>query len=404
MKVLSGSSRQNSAALPTWAALDQESLRISSALEYIDRHGNLDRFSGIESENRTLMAMATHQGLVTWNRNDSRYELTSLGRQRLGASRAVARPAASAVPASRGTTDVRTGVLGSGVAIAMVVGVVAGAALMALMSPSSKMGQPDSAVMGTTSEPSQGGEPASAQHRDQNGASPSHAVGDAEHRSGVLCLSGTCPETGNSATAENAVQPEKQDSVGSPDGQADLAAKARPVPSGLAVAAPPASSAQETQPPASFHGQKTALQTPARSADTLNPERTVPAQALPRRTGTGSKATRSVGHHVERAAGEARARSGTSSKTVGYARSAAEPIARAKRDTARSRPGRHEPQQTWGSAKTANVTRVGLLVREERKLADGTALVRYQYGNGPPRFEVRGIADRGWGRGLRPRA
>src|SRR6266536_3939576 len=114
MKVFSGSFRQNSAALPKWAALDQEFLRLNSALEYIDRHGNLDRFSGIESENLALMTTATHQGLVRWDRNDSRYELTSLARQRLGASRAVAGPTASAVPASPGSpTDARAGVFGS---------------------------------------------------------------------------------------------------------------------------------------------------------------------------------------------------------------------------------------------------------------------------------------------------
>jgi len=299
------------------------------------------------------------------------------------------------VPASPGSpTDARAGVFGSGAAIATVVGVVVGAALMALMPTSSKIGRPDSGAVETISESSMGGEPGSAKHRDQNGAS------DAGHSRGVSCLSGTCPETGNSATAANAVQPEKQDSGGSPDEQASLAADARAAPSGLAVAAPSGSSAQETQgPPPSLRGQKNALQTAARSADTSNPERTVAAQPPPRRTGTDWKNARSIGHHPERAAGEARAHQGTSSETVGYTRSAAEPIARAKRDTGRTPPRRHEPQQTWGSAKTANVTRRGLLVREERKLADGTALVRYQYGNGPPRFEMRGLGDRGRGRG-----
>src|SRR6266699_3133097 len=43
----------------------------------------------------------------------------------------------------------------------------------------------------------------------------------------------------------------------------------------------------------------------------------------------------------------------------------------------------------WASGKTVNVTRRGPLLREERTLADGTVLVRYQYGNGPAHFEKR---------------
>src|SRR6266516_6452185 len=41
------------------------------------------------------------------------------------------------------------------------------------------------------------------------------------------------------------------------------------------------------------------------------------------------------------------------------------------------------------SGRTVNVTRRGPLLREERTLADGTVLVRYQYGNGPAHFEKR---------------
>jgi hypothetical protein len=166
-------------------------------------------------------------------------------------------------------------------------------------------------------------------------------------------------------------------SGGSPDQQASLAADARAVASRLAIATPPGSSAHETQrAPASLRDQKTASRMPSRtaahSAEASNPERIVPlAQALPRRAGSGSKATRSISHHAERAAGEPRVSPGTGLEPVGHARSAAEPSARAKRDTGRTRPGSYEPQQTWSSAKTANVTRSGLLVREERKLADG---------------------------------
>jgi hypothetical protein len=372
MKVLSGAFRQNSAALPTWAALDEEALRLNSALEQVDSNGNLDRFSGIQSEKLALMMTANRQGLVRWNRNDSRYELTSSA------------------------------------AIAAIVGVVAGAALMALVPGSlSRMAPPNSAAVATISEPSKEGEPASTEHRDRNGASAreSHSSGDAGHSSGVPCLSGTCPEAGNSASAQDSVKLEKQAPAASPDQQARLAADAPGLSSWLAIATPPGLSAHETQrPPASLRGRKTASRIPsqsaARSAEASNPERTVPsAQLSRRRTGAGSKTTRSIGHRAERAAGEPLPSQGISSEPVGYARSASESIARAKGDTGRTRASRHEPQQAWDSAKTANVTRSGLLVREERKLADGTALVRYQYGNGPPRFEVRGKSDRDWGRG-----
>jgi hypothetical protein len=40
------------------------------------------------------------------------------------------------------------------------------------------------------------------------------------------------------------------------------------------------------------------------------------------------------------------------------------------------------------------VIRKGLLVREQRALPDGKFLVRYQYGNGPARFEIRSKESR----------
>jgi hypothetical protein len=46
------------------------------------------------------------------------------------------------------------------------------------------------------------------------------------------------------------------------------------------------------------------------------------------------------------------------------------------------------PYQARGRAarKEHAVVRFGLLVREERRLPGGTVIVKYQYGNGPPRF------------------
>jgi hypothetical protein len=69
------------------AALDMEALRIGAAMEHIKSRGNLDGFLAGRSERLALMSTAGKQGLVVWNKNRSRYELTSLGESRLGVSR-----------------------------------------------------------------------------------------------------------------------------------------------------------------------------------------------------------------------------------------------------------------------------------------------------------------------------
>jgi hypothetical protein len=69
------------------AALDMEALRIGAAMEHIKSRGNLDGFLAGRSERLALMSTAGRQGLVVWNKNRSRYELTSLGESRLGVSR-----------------------------------------------------------------------------------------------------------------------------------------------------------------------------------------------------------------------------------------------------------------------------------------------------------------------------
>jgi hypothetical protein len=45
------------------------------------------------------------------------------------------------------------------------------------------------------------------------------------------------------------------------------------------------------------------------------------------------------------------------------------------------------------------VVRIGLLVRQERSLPDGTVIVKYQYGNGPPRFVTHPPQNRNFGIG-----
>src|SRR5207302_1959917 len=47
--------RRKSDGLPPWAALDQESLRISAAMEHIQDQGNLDAFPGGQNERLALL-------------------------------------------------------------------------------------------------------------------------------------------------------------------------------------------------------------------------------------------------------------------------------------------------------------------------------------------------------------
>src|SRR6266496_2287702 len=100
MSLLSRAFGQRPAGLPAWATIDAEALRLASGLEHLDRHGNLDDFSETQSGKLALMATARRRGLVTWNRDASRYELTSLGRQHLGVRRNPASPPPPTAPAS----------------------------------------------------------------------------------------------------------------------------------------------------------------------------------------------------------------------------------------------------------------------------------------------------------------
>ena len=68
MSFLSKAFRRKSEGLPPWAALGHESLRISAAMEHVEKHGNLDDFPGNQSEKLALMLTASRQGLVQWNR------------------------------------------------------------------------------------------------------------------------------------------------------------------------------------------------------------------------------------------------------------------------------------------------------------------------------------------------
>jgi len=64
MSFLSNAFRRKSGGLPPWAALDQESLRISAAMEHVQDHGNLDSFAGNQNEKLALMLTAL---VITFN-------------------------------------------------------------------------------------------------------------------------------------------------------------------------------------------------------------------------------------------------------------------------------------------------------------------------------------------------
>jgi len=147
MSFLSKAFRRKSEGLPPWAALDHESLRISAAMEHVEKHGNLDDFPGNQSEKLALMLTASRQGLVQWNRGAGQYELTGLGRERLGMRQAMQAGGPMHVeesggvmnppPASGAGAPARRWALGSGTMLAGIAGLAIGATAMALMLPGS---------------------------------------------------------------------------------------------------------------------------------------------------------------------------------------------------------------------------------------------------------------------------
>jgi predicted DsbA family dithiol-disulfide isomerase len=52
--------------------------RISAALDHIDKHGNLEGFSSTAEENQALINAATAQGLIAWNAERGRYDLSKV--------------------------------------------------------------------------------------------------------------------------------------------------------------------------------------------------------------------------------------------------------------------------------------------------------------------------------------
>ena len=66
---------------------DRDSMvrKINAALDHIDKHGNLSGFASTEEERKTLISAATAQGLLTWNDERKRYELSRIAHKWLKA-------------------------------------------------------------------------------------------------------------------------------------------------------------------------------------------------------------------------------------------------------------------------------------------------------------------------------
>jgi len=169
MSFLSKAFRRKSEGLPPWAALDQESLRIGAAMEHVEKYGNLDTFPGNQNEKLALMLTASRQGLVQWNRGTGQYELTGLGRERLGMRQAMQAGGPRHVeesggamhppPASGAGAPAQRWALGSGTILAGIAGLTIGATAMALLANSGSKAPPREPVAATASKPAESGNP-----------------------------------------------------------------------------------------------------------------------------------------------------------------------------------------------------------------------------------------------------
>jgi hypothetical protein len=323
MRFLSKPFRRKPDDLPPWAALDQESLRIGAAMEHVQDHGNLDSFPASQNERLALMLTASRQGLVMWDRAGERYELTSLGRQRLGMRRALQEsggpmnlppssagspmnlPPASAVPAGRFLA------LGSGTIMAGIAGLAIGAAAMTLLPGASKLPQRDRAAVATVAR-----------------------------NPGIPCLAERCLETGG-----NAERPAQQ--AGNPEQSRNAPV---PAPAAAPAGPPPEPSQAQTQQQAAVHpGQAgvvdgvLAPQPPRRSAERA---RTYQAPAI-------------------------------DPEPPGYAQSTAgETTARAAEKPGRNRHAATEQRQSWSDGRRKPSTNRGEYVEEQAGGPEQGAIVR----------------------------
>ncbi|TMJ27684.1 MAG: hypothetical protein E6G88_13730 [Alphaproteobacteria bacterium] len=361
MSFLSNAFRRRPDGLPPWAALDQESLRISAAMEHIRDHGNLDSFPGNQNEKLALMLTASRQGLVKWDRAGERYELTSLGRERLGMRGALQKsggpmnlPPASAAPAPAG----RFFALGSGTILAGIAGVAIGAAAVAWLPGSSKLPPRDRAAV-AASKPSDASDVGTAPRRDEASAA---------RNPGIPCLAEKCLETGGSAErpAQQAANPEQ--------------ARNAPPPAPAPASAKPEPSEVQAQQPAGVHPGQAGAAEGALLAQQLAPAAAEPAPPAPRPPRRAAERART--HEAAPA---------SNPEQPGYAQSTGEPPARAADKSSRNRHAATESRQSWSESKRKpSKSRREYIEEEAGEPEQGAIVRRYpEHDDGPPSFATR---------------
>jgi len=357
MKAFSRASTQSSGGPPSWTALDEEALRLGSALGHVARHGNLDDFSETQSGKLALMATARRRGLVTWNRDASRYELTSLGREHLGI-RGRASPGRAEAPASRAAVQ-----LGSpfspGALIASAACVVLGITVMAAtlrsfdVAPQNPAAIPDKTASRQDNVPVRIGPPV----RPDQVTAPAPASGSTEQPKASPPTQRAPAQAAPGSTAAGvgfaSSQPTSTESKES----------GRPtLPSGASSEA--RSSKEPTPAGPGTSDQVTTALVPIPSPDPRRLAATSRSNGVPERGATSEVRT----------APEIR----QASKSQG-------PVQRQSRSEARSHEKPNgDAAHGWASGKTVDVVRTRLLVREERTLFRSPP-----FGRGPAHFETR---------------
>ena len=363
MRFLSKAFRRKPDGLPPWAALDQESLRIGAAMEHVQDHGNLDSFPGSQNERLALMLTASRQGLVMWDRAGERYELTSLGRQRLGMRRALQDsggpmnlPPSSAgspmnLPPASAALAGRFLALGSGTIMAVIAGLAIGAAAMTLLPGSSKLPPRDRTAVATASKPANADNAPRQTQAQEQAPAPRPEEAAVARNPGIPCLAERCLETGGSAErpAQQAGNPEQ--------------ARNAPVPAPALAAPKPEPSRAETQQQAAVHpGQAGAVegalaqQPPRRSAERA---RTHPAPVGP--------------------------------EQPGYAQSPGETSSRAADKSSRNRHAATEQRQSWSDGRQKpSKSRREYVEEEAGGPGQGAIVRRYpDQDDGPASFATR---------------
>jgi hypothetical protein len=371
MRILSRASRPPTSGLPSWATIDEEVLRLAAVLEHVHHHGNLDDFSETQSGKLALMATATRRGLLTWNRDVSRYELTGLGRQHLGVRRNPASPPPPPAPASHSQVQLGSpfsprALIASGACVVLGVAVMAATLRFFDVEPQHPAAVPDKVASRQDNVPARIEIPA----RPDQGAAPAPASGKTEQPTASAQTQPTTP-----AQPAPGMTPAGIGYASSQPGSATPQESTQPV--------FPSEAASEANAPGQPTPNRSETSGPAKAAvvPIPNPD--------PRRVTATSESTEAPERNAPsevRAAPEMRRASKSQQAVQHSSRTEAQSYSHENPNA--------NSAHNWASGKTVDVARNGPLVREERTLRDGTVVVRYQYGNGPVHFETRSKTGR----------